>query len=306
MNAFLALIFAVGLISACKPKQDPEQTSSTVSSNGSGPQESSSNEAQKLSDEQVRRENLIKQHLAHKSASNSLVIYDTCKDTWVDTGLPFREEPSFPGKQPTSTLRKPAITYKVGGKKVRLHEVDIYNLDTHALPGKDNVPKGLRGMWWMDGNPVPEIVLSFGRSVYDKAKGTITSTYNDQDSYIMQPSTPALAFWNLTLATKVKIQARVPPAINMDNLKFGDKIFVDIVVFSANLPLKTSLMPTTYVSDQQWKRETGTNCYNFRQIVDENGKKLPVYDLFVKNVMQQTKDARGSNPEVLVMPKYVD
>lgn len=246
-----------------------------------------------------------KQEASYVSSSKTLTVYDACKDTWINTGLPFREEPTFSNHKALSTLRKPGIQYKVGNKKVRLHDVDIYNLEKHVLLGKENVPKSFRGLWWMDGNPAAEVVVSFARSVYDKSKGTMTSIYNDQDSYLMQPSIAGMAVWTAFLAAKVKLQVRIPANVNMDNLKVGDRLFVDTGLLS-NVIVKTSSLPTTYVSDQHWKRETGKHCYNLRQIVDENGRKLPVYDRFVKNVMQQTKDGNGTNPEALIMPKYVD
>lgn len=311
MNAFFTLVLVLGLMSACKHTQDREVNSSneeaatdqaaTAETPNAEVVPSEGGEAQ-LVDVKTQTAGLIKQHLPYMSSKKTLTVYDACKDVWIDTGLPFRTEPKFPNDKPTINLRKPALFYKVGDKRVRLHEVDIYNLDKHVLLGKANVPKSFRGLWWMDGNPAPEIVLSFAHVVYDKPKGTMTAFYNEQDSYLMQPSPAGIALWDAFLAAKVQLNVRVPKTIDMDKLKFGDQIFVDIGLFR-KVVVKTGLMPTTYINDQHWKRETGEHCYNFRQIVDENGRKTPVYDRFVKNVIQQTKDGKGTNPEILIMPK---
>lgn len=245
-----------------------------------------------------------RKRIPYMSSKKTLVLYDACKDTWVDTGLPFRAEPTFQGRNASRSLHKPEVQYRVGDKLVRLYDVDIYNLEKHVQPGKENVPKSFRGLWWMDGNPAPEIVLSFARAVYDKTKGTMTSLYNDQDSYIMQPSTSGIALWNKFRDAQVSLQVRIPAKVNMEDPQFGDQLFVDTGI--SKVVVQTSLLPTTYVSDQHWKRETGNHCYNFRKIVDENGKKLPVYDRFVKNVMLQTKLGFGTNLEVLVMPRYIE
>lgn len=308
MNAFFALILALSLLSACKHQgtHDQESTSSNkeVSPEASATLDQSDSEGLNLTAAESQTESLIKERLPHMSPQNTLTVYDACKDTWIDTGLPFRAEPSFPDRKASDSLRKPVIPYRVGRKIVRLHEVDIYNLEKHVLLGKENVPKSFRGLWWMDGNPAPEVVLSLAHVVYDKSKGTLTSLYNEQDSYLMQPSTAGIALWNAFRLAKVKLHVRIPPAVDMEKPQFGDQLFVDIALLS-KLVVKARLMPTTYISDQHWKRETGDHCYNLRQIVDENGKKLPVYDRFVKNVMQQTKDGKGTNPEVLVMPKNI-
>ena len=77
-------------------------------------------------------------------------------------------------------------------------------------------------------------------------------------------------------------------------------------------------MPTHYVAEGHWRRETlvgksqkeasGTtgdtkstaHCYNLRRIVDEHGKKLPLYPYFVQEILKKNTQAGSRVPEVVM------
>ena len=91
------------------------------------------------------------------------------------------------------------------------------------------------------------------------------------------------------------------PALQIDltRPKPGEFFYVDVDVRVVGY-IKSSNLPTTFIEDGLWRRETGEHCYNLRRIVDENGKKLPVYDYFVNQVIDKNKAAGSKNPDKLL------
>ena len=239
-----------------------------------------------------------------KPESDNLQIFDACLNQWVDSQLPYQESPFYADHQVSDFAYRFNQAFKIGDEKFKLYDVDMYNLERHVKVGGENVPKSLRGLWWMDGNPVPEVVMTLANAVYDKEERTIRSRYNGQDSYLFSPSLPGLATWDIFYILKGYLQMRIPETVDMENLSYGDRIFVDLGVRFGLY--KTENLPTTYINDSHWKRETGGHCYNLRQIVDENGNKLPVYDYFIKKTKEQTNELGGYNTNVLIQPKAVD
>jgi hypothetical protein len=103
--------------------------------------------------------------------------------TRKDTGLTYKPKPEYPDKKSYVTKAQGYdFSYRVQDKWARLYMVDIYNLDLHVKGAGPTVPASLRGLWWMDGNPLPEVVLSFAESFIDKTTGYLKNPYNGQNS----------------------------------------------------------------------------------------------------------------------------
>lgn len=240
-----------------------------------------------------------------QSIASKLVIYDACTDQTIDTGLPFDPKPSYPDQQVSNKPYLLGQTFTIGALKYRLFDVDLFNLDKHVKIGGANVPKSFRGLWWMHGNPAPEVVVSLANAVLSKDQKLISFAYNGQDSYLFTPSPEGIATWSGFFAAKVQVRIRIPQGINLDAPKIGDKVFIDTGILQG-LVIKADIQPTTFVKEGHWKREyPGGGCYNFRQIVDENGNKTSIYPLFVQEVQKQTQSHHGFNPKVLIQPRIV-
>lgn len=242
---------------------------------------------------------------------STLVIKDSCSKesldktapyvvTPKDTGRPFVQNPQYPDKKPyVAKSQQYDVSYKIKGVWARLHMVDIYNLDRHVKATGPSVPASLRGLWWMDGNPVPEVILSFADSQIDQKTGYIRNPYNGVNSYLFSASATGRGVWDITKIFATSMLIRPTPEINLENPKPGDFFYVDVDARVVGY-IKSSNLPTTFIEDGLWRRETGDHCYNLRRIVDEKGQKLPVYDYFIGEVLKKNQQAGSKNPDKLL------
>ncbi len=127
--------------------------------------------------------------------SDDLTLYNSCTGEWFSTGLPYREQPSFDVEPSVKKAARFDRTYKVNGENYRMYEIDLFNIEKHMKVGGDNLPKSLRGIWWMDGNPVPEVVLSFADATWDAEAGKLYNRFNGMNSYLFTPSFLGRGWW---------------------------------------------------------------------------------------------------------------
>lgn len=92
--------------------------------------------------------------------------------------------------------------------------------------------------------------------------------------------------------------------MDMERPNPGESFFVNVDVRIAG-KLESETMPTTFIQDGLWRRETGEHCYNLRRIVDEEGHRLPVYDYFVQKVLEKNRDGGSKNPDKVLQVRLV-
>lgn len=237
-------------------------------------------------------------------------IYDACSNTWLTPQVSLTQEEIE--KKPRVLEKSLWIdrTYEINGQKMRLHNIDIYHLNEHIKSGKAPLPKSLRGVWWMDGNPLPEVVLSFGDA--EISQGQIKNPYNGPNSYVFSATAKGRLNWDVTNFFKTGMVIRPAAHMDLENPKPGDTFYVDVDARFVG-SIVSENMPTRYVGEGHWRRETivgsskagsedkrETHCYNFRRIVDENGQKLPIYPYFVQEVLRKNSSAGSKVPEVVM------
>lgn len=264
--------------------------------------------------------------IAPKPESKNLELYDACTQVWVDTKMPFRESPSFESKFDRSKMEDAAkYTFKMANNQiVKIDYLDIFNVEKYLKSDNPNIPPSLRGIWWMDGNPAPEILVATHSGTFSQEKNTFAMNYNSEGAYSWLPSNASKGFMWFYYYTGFDMSVEFG-SFDAANMKPGD--LIRAVGYSNTLSTERLLsynafatdkilyheMPTTYIADGHWKRETGFyntkrdeyHCYNLRRIVDEHGKKLPVYDYFVKIVRDRIKNESGWYSDVLIYPKLI-
>jgi hypothetical protein len=109
---------------------------------------------------------------------------------------------------------------------------------------------------------------------------------------------------------------RPTPSLDFQNPKKGDMFYVDVDARFVG-SIVSENMPTLYVGDGHWMRKTAIgkkvekagehtieqpnfHCYNLRRIVDENGRRLPIYPYFVQEVLKKNQAAGSKVPEVVM------
>ena len=85
-------------------------------------------------------------------------------------------------KRSLSSLILCWIVHGVYGTINVLETFDTVNIAEEMLigTGDTGLPEPLQGLWWMDGNPAPEVVVSLGGSIWDADSRTIAVSPTDE------------------------------------------------------------------------------------------------------------------------------
>lgn len=250
-------------------------------------------------------------------AGKTLKLYDSCRNEWFDTKLPFREHPAYPHPKvdPRMLPQIPGDPFYLrNGNILLVSYLDIFNVERYINPGNDQIPPVLRGIWWMDGNPQDEVLVGTSSGFYSEQTKTFSMYYSDDGAYSWLPNESAK--WAMT-----KIFYNLGHSMNIEfgkldpyHLKPGDEVEAKLSnrFFSYKWFIST---PTVYIEDGLWRRLTGIypahkqrsdyHCYNMRRIVDEFGNKLPTYDYFVETQRKRIKESDPWHEDVLIYPKKI-
>lgn len=235
------------------------------------------------------------QNVYEEPNNGNLNVYDSCEGTWRDTGL---SEGTVLEREDDFTPRKPYFggnEYKIGEGKVQIREVDLYQLEDYMDWDNSDLPLSFKGLWWMDGNPVPEVVVAFGAADFDEDTNSINFDYNAPGAYTLYPSLRSQALWESTYRTGSKGLVQFDSSMDLENPMMGDTGQLSLRSKILGIPLDIKGMSVTYVKEGLWQRVTTvatlSHCYNLRRIVDENGQKLPAYNHFIEKTQKEALDA---------------
>ena len=177
-----------------------------------------------------------------------------------------------------------------------LESVPHEDIDSYMTIGSDetNTPKNLQGLWWMDGNPLPDEVVSF-------ASAQIEAIEEDGEIVGWEAYIPVydegIWTWHDSLAGRALYRAveknnLVYRGIFNADWTFG-QVTPNVRLFSVlpnlNIPQSRLLdFSMTQVTENEWRRDSvlfgGESSYRFRQIVDGEGNRLPAYDEYVQSI----------------------
>lgn len=168
-------------------------------------------------------------------------------------------------------------------------------VDEFLTIGSDDTstPPSLQGLWWMDGNPASDEVLSF-------AGATFSPIEDDGKVVGYEALIPVYeeGIWSWHDTFKGRLTYRAVEASKLVYRATFNEDFthsdVEPVVgpLSLKIPQSVALSFTmTQISEDEWVRDSlllgQTHQYVMRQIVDGNGNRLPAYDDFVESVMER-------------------
>jgi hypothetical protein len=148
--------------------------------------------------------------------------------------------------------------------------------------GSTGIPPALQGLWWMDGNPLADKIVSFGASPWnDETHQTSIVVYGE-----------GIWSWHGDLEGRA-LYASVRASELVYELTYdADLTFAEIVpivkVGPARLRVPQSLVRFTAsrISDELWLRHSYlhgrlVHTYAFRRIVRGDGSREPAYDEYV-------------------------
>jgi len=237
---------------------------------------------------------------AYKAVQNKLAIYDACKEKWVQTDLDYREVPTYPETPVSLEAVGDGVKFETRGLKFQMFEVDGRNFEKKMTAANQGTPKAFRGIWWMEGNPTPEIIVNFATGVYDRAESDFSFRYASQNAYLFPSSEKGIDMFERGVGTDAPTHIRSQSDFDFDKPEYGQSAYVSIRF------LPKQAMTTIYVADGLWRRNSfGIHCYNLRRIVDENGNKLPPFDYYVNKLETINKSFGSQKPLLLIAPMEV-
>lgn len=175
--------------------------------------------------------------------------------------------------------------------------VPTAELDKHVAPatGANGVPPALNGVWWTDAKTI-QFVVSFKNAVWNPKTRTASLVYLGPGTYIRQP----------------KAANTAPNRMALSKNEFHAFTGYDII-FNETLDQATMLVAESrgeqrqtwhqdegdftlnFVKDGVWRRDTpGKDSYFLRRIIDENGKKEPAFQEFLKVFGSQAQVYKAS------------
>lgn len=166
-------------------------------------------------------------------------------------------------------------------EKVRSDQIDkemkIANTD-------NDVFDSLKGLWWMDGNPLPDKIVSLAGSNFNPQTRTLLIKVYDQDIWSWHGNNAGRLSYNF--ANRVKLEYQIQ--FN-ESLTFGAVTpFMTIGGVRRTIPENVVKFTVRYSKDGLWIRDSsfaGSNkvySYQFRRIVNKNGTREAAFDDYVK------------------------
>jgi hypothetical protein len=155
------------------------------------------------------------------------------------------------------------------------------------------IPAKLQGLWWMDGNPFPDDLVSFGRSLWDPINRRIYIRVYDE----------AIWTWHDNIAGRITYRgARLNGLVYEVQLSNGDQFamitpIIQIGLKHYRLPKALTYFTARYIQDGLWLRESWVfgvkaNTYNLRRIVRADGTREEAFAEYLKVALPSTLIAR--------------
>jgi hypothetical protein len=198
---------------------------------------------------------------------------DSAGDPALDAVLAYAEEQA--AAAPTTALL---------ADHYRLVAFDSADADRVLIvgDGSTGIPPALQGLWWMDGNPLADKIVSFGASPWDDETHQtnivvygegIWSWHGDLEGSALYASVRASELvYELTYDADVTFAEIVPT--------------VKVGLGRVRVPPSLVRFTATRISDDLWLRHSYLNgrlvhTYAFRRIVRGDGTREPAYDDYV-------------------------
>ena len=177
--------------------------------------------------------------------------------------------------------------------KFDLISVPHSDIDQYLVPGSDSAgtPAPLQGLWWTNGNPLPDEVLSMASAQWTTIESdnevvgyqAVIPVY-DEGIWAWHDSVAGRLLYDLVLKNKLTYIAKF-------NRDFTFGLITPVLAplpFVPGFEIPASMLvefTMTKVGENEYKRESivlgQKSEYRFRRIVDGNGQRLPAYEEFV-------------------------
>ena len=147
---------------------------------------------------------------------------------------------------------------------------------------RTGLPASLQGLFWMDGNPLPDKLVSFGASSWDAATRTTRIKVYDEGIWSWHGDLAGRALYGFVRAVELTYELQFNEALDFAEITpilhvSGKTVRVpsSIVRFTARLTGEGVLLRESYLFGRLF------NTYHFRRVVTADGQRLPAFDDYV-------------------------
>jgi hypothetical protein len=149
--------------------------------------------------------------------------------------------------------------------------------------GSNGVPAALNGLWWMDGNPLPDKVVSFANAKWNEDERLATIEVYSDRVWSWHGDAKGLALYTFVRKFELVYElsfdetrkfAVIVPVIRIGAVRV--RVPESIVKFTAR-----EIQDGLWLRESYWKGEL-VHTYSFRRIVDGNGNREATFDDYVK------------------------
>jgi len=150
--------------------------------------------------------------------------------------------------------------------------------------GESGLPATIQGIWWMDGNPIGDILVTLGSSRYDPATRTAFLTTGDEGSYSFRTSVLTRQAYEQARDRGYGYVLQFDPTFQQASLTPSQLVEGKRRLVSERVVKFTM----RYVEDGHWIRESslfGVKIpdYHLRRVVRPDGVRDPAYADYLKH-----------------------
>ncbi len=166
----------------------------------------------------------------------------------------------------------------------RLVEVPSNQADQYMPVANDRtgLPASLQGLFWMDGNPLPDKLVSFGSSTWDAASRTTRIKVYDEGIWSWHGDAQGRALYAFVRAVELIYELKFDEALTLAEIT----PILRIAGKTVRVPSAIVRFTARVVGDGVFLRESYLlgkliNTYTFRRVVTADGQRLPAFADYV-------------------------
>jgi hypothetical protein len=166
----------------------------------------------------------------------------------------------------------------------RLESFDSADVDAEVIvgDGSTGLPEALQGLWWMDGNPLPDKVLTFGASPWDPVQRTTRIVVYDDGVWTWHDDLEGRTLYASVRASDLIYELAYDEAITFAEITPT----VKVGALRVRVPPEVVRFTAQRLADDLWLRKSYlhgrlVHTYALRRIVRPDGVREPAYEEYV-------------------------
>ncbi|WP_437321563.1 hypothetical protein [Sorangium sp. So ce385] len=172
------------------------------------------------------------------------------------------------------------------GSAYELIEIPSDRVDREMLVAgpSSGIPEALQGLFWMDGNPLPDEVVSLGGSVWDAETSTTRIHVYGERVWSWHADLRGRGLYALVRAARLVYELRLDA-----ERTFGEIVpFVSLAGRRVRVPEQLARLTMRRVSDGHWLRESWFfgvfhHVYDLRRIVCGDGSRTDAFAAYASS-----------------------